>query len=662
MQKFALLLRPVLWLTGASIACVLVYWSGLNGPFLFDDTQHLRQVESWLQGEIGFWAMAAGNGNLIFHRALAMASLGLNAVIGGESSFSFKLGNLTLHLLCGWVAYATLSRLLQHDKHLGAHAKPVAALICAVWLLHPLNVSTVLYVVQRMSQIATLFPLLGIWLYAATRNRMQAGLWSTSRALAVLFVTIPLLTFLGVQGKQSAIILPGLCLVVELGWFQRPREWPAALRWFYLLSIVLPAFVVVAVVIWKWQPLQASMLDWGMTPLERLISEPRAIWGYIRMLLVPHSQSMGLYTDDFPVSRGLLQPLTTLPALFGLIAISVAVWFLKKRLPATFVGWFWFLVAHSIEASIVPIELYYEHRNYLPAFGLLLMAVDLVAAALRWLAGKGIRGQRIAGTLAVCVLMAFGVQTLMRAQLWRSSLGISLAAIESHPNSARAHIAFGYSAMQAGLIGDTYLAFQRLASNPDPALASIGKVELTVLNCYLQKDSAPALLQEAASESPAFLNSVMQYAISNLVEVRNNNGCGRITAILLADAITQMVNQATAQPEASQAKWSMRFNAALAYHQGGDWDRALEQSRLAWKQSPDPTIALFHVKLLLHAKEVSEAKLVFWQVMDRAGYKRLEDLRPIPRTNALRAIRKEIDTYAASNGLAGIEQRPLSFY
>ncbi|WP_407471045.1 hypothetical protein [Xanthomonas campestris] len=651
---------PTILLVIATAICIVLYWPGLDGPFLMDDEQHLALVQSWHNGAIGFWDMAAGNGNWLLHRSLAMMTLAINVVIGGETSFSLKTGNLVLHLICGWVAYATLRRMLALDKNLSKHSSLISALICSIWLLHPLNVSTVLYVVQRMTQIATIFPLLGVWLYITTRQKMLEKSITTVTAFSLLFLALPAFILLGIQGKQSAIVLVGLCLVVELGWLQQPRQWDSLLKIFYTTFVALPLIILPALLYWQWNTLQSAMLEWGMTPIERLISEPRAICQYIRMLIMPYSPAMGIYTDDFAISHSLSSPAITGPAIIGLLAVSAAAISCRKRLPAFFVGWFWFLVAHSVEASIVPIELYYEHRNYLPQLGLWLMLIDLTAAALRKLSQYGTRSNAIGWTFALGFIGVVCAQTWSRALVWQTQLGISLAAIDSHPNSARAHIAFGFAAMQSGLVGDTYNAFQRLASNSDPRISGIGKIELTILNCHLHKDSDPSLLEAAAQNSPRFINPVLPYAISNLLEIRERDGCGRITPALLANTIVSILNQATDHREASQSKWTLRYNAALAYYQAGDWQHALEQTRLAWPNSPDPTIALLHVRLLLKAGDIEGAKKAFWDLMRRADYTEIKQLPTATRGTALRAVLKEINEYATHNSVAGLDESDTS--
>jgi len=150
--------RPVArWLlVGALLVTVLVYWVGLNGPFVMDDPNNLDPIKQWLHGENSWRYALLGNTAGLFGRALSMATLMANAWLAGDSPHAFKLGNLVFHLACGVVGWQVLRRALARDPNLATDADPAAALLTALWLLHPLNVSTVLYVIQRMAQVSTL--------------------------------------------------------------------------------------------------------------------------------------------------------------------------------------------------------------------------------------------------------------------------------------------------------------------------------------------------------------------------------------------------------------------------------------------------------------------------------------------------------------------------
>ncbi|MGO4780774.1 hypothetical protein AB4084_35380, partial [Lysobacter sp. 2RAB21] len=99
----------------------------------------------------------------------------LSAEFGGHNPYAYKLGNLIVHLLCGFVGWQVIRRFLAEDPRLSMRADMLASVVVALWLLHPINASTVLYSVQRMAQLSTLFVLLSLWTYLAARQQLIKG-------------------------------------------------------------------------------------------------------------------------------------------------------------------------------------------------------------------------------------------------------------------------------------------------------------------------------------------------------------------------------------------------------------------------------------------------------------------------------------------------------
>ena len=87
---------------------------------------------------------------------------------------------------------------------------------------------------------------------------------------------------------------------------------------------------------------------------------------------MPDLTAMGFYHDDFPISQGLLEPPSTLPAILGILALTLGAVLLRRRNPVVAFGILFFLIGHSMESTIIALELIYEHRNYVPSFGPLL--------------------------------------------------------------------------------------------------------------------------------------------------------------------------------------------------------------------------------------------------------------------------------------------------
>ena len=52
------------------------------------------------------------------------------------------------------------------------------------------------------------------------------------------------------------------------------------------------------------------------------------------------------------------------------VLVGLALWGVRRRAMWSF-GLLWYLVGHSLESSLLSLELVFEHRNYVPSFGIL---------------------------------------------------------------------------------------------------------------------------------------------------------------------------------------------------------------------------------------------------------------------------------------------------
>ena len=204
--------KPAVWLFALLVATVLVYLPGLNGPFLFDDPPNLiLPINAWLSGQTGWHEVLLGNRSGLLGRPLSMLSFIANAATTGLAPLPFKATNLAIHLLCGLLIYVLISRVLTRDPQLRTRAKLAALLVSAVWLLHPMQVSTVLYIVQRMAQLSTMFMLLGLLVFVLGREALEQGHTRKGAATAVSRGAGRNCSGHVVQGKRCAGSAPLRC-------------------------------------------------------------------------------------------------------------------------------------------------------------------------------------------------------------------------------------------------------------------------------------------------------------------------------------------------------------------------------------------------------------------------------------------------------------------
>ncbi len=439
--------KSILALTALLAITAAAYYPGLSGAFMFDDIVHVSKnklvaitglapdqlLQAWNSSPFGFPES----------RPLSMLTFGLNHVFSGFDPFWFKATNLLIHLLCGMGLFQ-LTRMMAglHGRIRGVplperHINGWALLTAGIWLLHPLNLSPVLYVVQRMTSLSALFVILGMITYVRARMRLLEG----TGGLAALLLAVPAFGVLAFLCKENGALLPGFLFVMEITLFRfKTATAPARrlLQLYFLLGVVIPAVAAVVFLLLNPEWLMGGYAKRPFNLSERLMTEARALWFYLRMILMPDNAALGFYHDDFPISRGLLDPPTTVAAIAGLMALLLAVAWGLKRAPVLAFGILFFLTGHSIESSVIALEPVYEHRNYLPDFGLFFM----LAYAMTCVFQK--RPQVIGAALAGLVFMAVGgLKTALRAQDWSNEAAMALTEAEHHPDSPRANFRAG---------------------------------------------------------------------------------------------------------------------------------------------------------------------------------------------------------------------------
>lgn len=573
----------------AALIAVLAYWTGLQGPFLLDDVANLSAIPEWLDGKLGLPTLLFERGAGVFGRPLSMATFAFNAWVAGVTPFSFKLGNLLVHLVCGGVIFGFIRRLLRRSEETHPTSSLMAAMVAALWLLHPLHASTVLYAVQRMAQMATLFTLLGLWWYLAMRERLERA--PSVSASAGLLLGIPAFTVLAVLSKENGALLPLLCMVLELTWFREGgKPWPV--RACLVAYVALPILAALAMLVVMPQRFIGGYAGRDFTLAERLLSQGRALCDYLWKLIAPNPPTMGVYTDDFPVSTGLVAPPATLVALFLLASLSVIAWRMRNKMPAVCFGWFFFLAAHSLEASIIPLELYFEHRNYLPSVGILLAIVALVTAAGRALRRKGLRSGRIGAILAVGILAVYAFGLHGRALVWRSNLLIAESSLLFHPHSLRATVAVMTSSLAEGDRTRADQMLGALLTSPIPRQRSLGHAFRLMVECEFDRKGRPEDLRAFVETSPLPLTQPEQQPFELMYHIVGKQGCTPFNDHTFGVALAELADRADTSGASGGGTGRLRHQASAFLLRAEDWHAALAQAKLAWSPDADLPVAV----------------------------------------------------------------------
>ena len=428
------------WLLLLLLVAAAAYWPGLGGGYAFDDypnivlnkALHVRTLV-WQDWRAAVFSSHAGE----LQRPLAMLTFAAQHYFTGLDPWPLKLANVAIHLANALLAFGFLRTLLASVKAPNGQRREEAALLAtAFWTLMPINLMAVLLVVQRMESLSHSFVFAGLWLYVSGRRRQQAGLPGWTR---LLWGLLPF-TALGALCKESAVLLPLYAFCLELFVLKFRTAGERADRRLLVLFVAvlwLPALLAVAWLL----PLAMEPSAYArrsFTLAQRLLTEPRILMDYFRWTLLPSLGELGLYHDDYPVSHGLLRPVSTLAGMIFLAVMAALAWLLRARRPLVGLGLAWFLAAQVLTATFIPLELVFEHRNYFASLGLALALADILV-----LAADNPR-RRIAGLVLAALLLPFyGATTFLRALEWHDPLRFAVSEATKRPHSPRATYALG---------------------------------------------------------------------------------------------------------------------------------------------------------------------------------------------------------------------------
>jgi hypothetical protein len=565
------------------------YAPGLQGGFLFDDFGNLPALGA--TGPVEYWAIfwryiTSGTADPT-GRPLALLTFLLDARDWPADPLPFKRTNLILHIGNGLLLLALLNRLGNLLNLEIKRCRTAALLGASFWLLHPLWVSTTLYIVQREAMLPATCVLAGLLTWLHGRERLVAGHLRSGLIWSVLGLSG--FTLLGVLSKANGILLPCYALVIEailLG-SRRPvlpaREKRAHRLVMWLFAIIpttgICLYLVSVGATGMLRGGNAGIRSW--TYAQRLLTEPRVVMDYLSLLWLPRPFSSGLFNDQYAASTSLIHPLSTLWALLAVVVITSAAWWFRRRYKAWSLAVLFFFAGHLLESTTIPLELYFEHRNYVPA---LLMFWPLGL----WLGDT--RKLKLPKQILMIVLpLGLALMTHARATVWGNVRTQALVWAQINPNSPRAQANAAQILMQTGQPAEAARRLQTLlATRPDQtqlAFNLIGAHCLTGGITQADIDAARVAMQGSANTG-----SLFAHWFERTLPVATSGSCpGLTTDVLLSLVDAGLRNPRLAGAGRRQDLIYLRGTVALARHQA---DAALQDFTRALDLQVRPALAL----------------------------------------------------------------------
>ncbi len=446
-----------------------------------------------------------------------MLTFALNLSCAGGNVIYFHAVNLLIHLLAFFAVFWLVGLVLAAGKSKEGEASlygmagffPLC--VAAIWTLSPVQTSAVTYLVQRMASMQALFFALSVASFIKARLVAE----KKTRSAAVFYFFCAITALCAFFSKENSAVLPVALAVTDIWFFDsawlkkawamcRKTGWTVrAAAIAALLSCSFCAFTVVL------PKILSSYSFRDFTLVERLVTEARVVVWYMSLLLWPAPGRMSM-EHDLQISTSLISPLTTIPALLLIGAMVFLAIRFRKRFPIVTFGFAWFFLNLVIESTIVPLELVFEHRLYLPSMGFYLSAAALFVIIFRRIAGRLPVAEFAKAACSVLLIGAacLALLTFIRNEAWENSVTIHFDAVTKAPGNPRANADYANTLCDLGQYEEA-IKYAEKAIELGRKGREAGTLATNVLNCAFQRLGRT---DEAIKRGEDFVNNMPSWA------------------------------------------------------------------------------------------------------------------------------------------------------
>jgi len=588
---------------------VWVFYPGLLGSFLLDDFANLpalKKIEGITDWENILSFILSGESGPS-GRPISLLTFALQASAWPTNPFPFKLVNVLIHFINGFLIYLLVERLLIFINFTHNQAKKYSLFITATWLLHPLQISTVFYVVQRMTELSALFTLSGLLIYLKGRTYTEPCDRNKSYLLMTSGIGIALL--LGTLSKENAILACLYIAVIEstlLRHIPRPRYWSLWASIFIALPlIILAAYLLPSII----NHIDTNYPNRPFNAFTRLLTESRVVTEYLKNFFIPQPSQIGIFHSDYTVSQNLFNPVSTLFSSIFLLSLILIAFVIRKIFPLISFGILWFFAGHLLESSVISLELYFEHRNYIPLLGPVFSLIGVFTYARNFLNKKElpIAIKTILAGSVVWIVFLVAI-TANESRLWGNPVLQAASWAEHHPHSYRAQghyadilIRLKYYQQAKKVLEDNSKSFSENATH------LLLWLDLTCQTNEVEPPNRERLLK-SLSKSKHF-NATFTI-LDEIIILKNTNKCDNVSEQFIEKIIHILKNNTNYQSQ--KARLALHTLAAKFYAGFEKYPQAIQEASNAYQIAPSVNTLLFTANIHLKNK----SKMWYLQTLD----------------------------------------------
>jgi tetratricopeptide (TPR) repeat protein len=424
---------------------VSAYYNTINASWQMDDKPNILHNKKLhidnLMPETLYETFFASPGSIKkLYRPLPCLTFALNWYWGQDDPSGYRLVNIVIHVLTAILIFSTVRELFKTPRLTNHFAEfeiqCIAFLSTALWALHPIQIQAVTYIVQRMTSMATLYYIAGLLIYIKARLNLSP------KRLLFLYLGCFASFVLSMACKENAATFPLAIILIEIAFFSIEEESSLAIlsspRTLLFIVIGFLVFIVAAFHFTSGNPFSFmnGFVNRSFSLNERVLTEFRVVVFYLSQIFYPHPDRFSI-DHEIPISTTLIDPWTTLPAIL-IVASLLLLGFsqLKRNAVLAFAILFFFL-NHIIESTVIPLEIIFEHRNYLPSVFMFVPIASGFMTLLRMMQRKSRFVPRVLIACMALIVANLGIATALRNAVWDSTWTLWADAARKAPGNAR---------------------------------------------------------------------------------------------------------------------------------------------------------------------------------------------------------------------------------
>ena len=542
--------RPHIVLPVLLLFVAISYANTLYSPFVLDDIHSFIEEPNVYVHDFSYESFSKLS-NTFFGRAriIPLATFSLNHYMAKGRMPIYHITNIAIHLLVTITVFLFLHALLKTpagSKALrGISRNYFCFFVTALWALNPVQTNAVTYVVQRMTSISTLFYLaaLTFYIYGRLADTWKRGIICYAGAAALALCAF--------HSKENSYTLPVAVFLVE--WvFIAPdivARFLRRMKWYHWLGLILLIIAMLPLMENRWGRFMGGYNNRPFSLEERLFTEARIVVHYISLLILPLPGRMN-FDYDFPLSTSAVSPLTTLPSMV-LLGVVLA-WALARRkdYPLASFGVLWFFLNLLIESTVVPLELVFEHRLYLPSVGFYMVCLSVLDRLVAYLAARRSSFETVQLFVLFMIFAAtlFSIGTSVRNNVWRDSYSLYMDNAAKSPGKPRAHLNFGVAmGRDRGLERESIEEFEKVIALGQPRreryVLAVNNIVVAYANLG-EYEQAVTLGEKYLEDAPGYVTGEgYPHLMSNLAYVYKKMGKYSDAMQALASGMTKEISR-----------------------------------------------------------------------------------------------------------------------